>query len=52
MKFISIILILIAVALGALFYIKHSDALLLSAIGVLIVGFWLAVFTIAKEPES
>jgi len=52
MKFISIVLVLIAVALGALFYIKGSDALLLSAIAAVIIGFWFAVFTIPGEADS
>jgi len=52
MKFITIVLVLIAVALAALFIIKGSDILLLLAIASIIVGFWYAVFTIPKEEES
>jgi len=52
MKFISIVLVLIAVALAALFIIKGSDVLLLMAIATIIVGFWYAVFTIPKESDS
>ena len=52
MKFISIVLVLIVVALIALFVIKGSDTLLLMAIGAVIVGFWLAVFTIPQESDS
>ncbi len=52
MKFISIVLALIAVALVALFVIKGSDALLLLAIAAIIVGFWYAVFTIPQESDS
>ncbi|QOR62867.1 hypothetical protein ACM66Z_05255 [Sulfurovum sp. ST-21] len=51
MKYISIVLILIAVALAALFLIKESDALLLTAIVAVIAGFWIAVFQIPKEKE-
>jgi len=51
MKFISIVLVLIAVALVALFTIKDSDALLLTAIVAVIAGFWVAVFQIPKEEE-
>ena len=39
MKFITIVLGLIGVALAALFIIKGSDALLLMAIAAVIVGF-------------
>jgi len=52
MKFISIVLVLIAVALAALFLIKDSDALLLGAIATIIVVFWVGVFTIPKESDS
>jgi len=51
MRFISIVLVLIAVALGALFTIKDSDVLLLTAIVALIAGFWVAVFQIPKEED-
>ena len=51
MRFISIVLVLIAVALAALFLIKDSDALLLTAIVALIAGFWVAVFQIPKEED-
>jgi len=52
MKFISIVLLLIAVAVAALFLIKDSDALLLTAIAAIIIGFWYGVFTIPKESDS
>jgi uncharacterized membrane protein YccC len=52
MKFISIVLALIAVALMALFIIKGSDVLLLIAIATIIVGFWIAVFQIPQESDS
>ena len=52
MKFISIILVLIAVALTVLFVVKGSDALLLGAIVAVIIGFWFAVFTIPGESDS
>jgi len=52
MKYISIVLILIGVALGALFVIKDNDALLLTAIVAVIAGFWVAVFTIPNESDS
>jgi len=52
MKFISIVVILIAVALAALFVIKDSDVLLLTAIAALIAGFWVAVLQIPKEEDS
>jgi len=52
MKFITIVLILIAVALAALFIIKGSDVLLLMAIAAIIVGFWYAVFTIPQEEDE
>jgi len=52
MKFISIVLALIAIAVIALFIIKDSDALLLTAIVAIIAGFWVAVFQIPKEEES
>ena len=52
MKFISIVLVLIAVALAALFVIKDSDVLLLTAIVAVIVGFWVAVFQIPKEESD
>jgi len=51
MKYISIVLVLIAVALVALFVIKESDPLLLTAIVAIIAGFWMAVFQIPKEEE-
>ncbi len=51
MRFISIVLVLIAVALAALFLIKDSDVLLLTAIVALIAGFWVAVFQIPKEED-
>jgi uncharacterized membrane protein YccC len=49
MKFLAIILGLIVVAVTALFVIDKSDALLLSAIVAIIVGFWFAVYQIPKE---
>jgi len=52
MKFIYIILALIIVALGVLFVVKGNDTLLLSAIAAVIVGFWIAVFTIPNESDS
>jgi len=51
MKFISIVLVLVAVALAAMFIIKDSDPLLLTAIIAIIAGFWVAVFQIPKEEE-
>ncbi len=51
MKFISIVGILVAVALAAMFVIKDSDALLLAAIVAVIAGFFVAVFQIPKEEE-
>jgi len=51
MKFISIVVVLIALALVAMFVIKDSDALLLTAIVAIIAGFWVAVFQIPKEEE-
>ncbi len=51
MKYISIVLLLIVVALAALFLIKDSDVLLLTAIVAVITGFWVAVFQIPKEEE-
>jgi len=52
MKFLYIVLALIAVALVALFVIKGSDVLLLLAIAAVIVGFWYAVFTIPQEVDA
>jgi len=52
MKFILIVVFLILVAFGALFVIKNNDALLLTAIAAVIVGFWFAVFQIPQEPDS
>jgi hypothetical protein len=52
MKFISIILVLVVVALAVLFLVKGSVALLLAAIAAVIVGFWFAVFTIPGEADS
>jgi len=52
MKFILIVGILILTAVTALFVIDKSDALLLSAIVTLIVGFWFAVYQIPKESDS
>jgi hypothetical protein len=52
MKFLSIILVLIAVALIVLFTVKDNDFLLVSAIIAVIVGFWYAVFQIPKESDS
>lgn len=51
MRYFIIIAVLIVVALGALFVIKDNDALLLTAIVAVIVGFWIAVFQIPKESD-
>ncbi len=52
MKYFMIILILIVVALAALFIIKDNDLLLVGAIITIIAGFWIAVFQIPKESDS
>jgi len=49
MKYFAIVLTLIIIGVTALFVIDKSDALLLTAIGAIIVGFWVAVFQIPKE---
>lgn len=52
MKFFMTVLILILVAVGAIFAIKGSDLLLLGAFMAIISGFFFAVSTIAKEETS
>ncbi len=49
MKYLAIVLLLIAIAVVALFVIKKSIPLLLGAIVTIIAGYFLAVITIAKE---
>jgi hypothetical protein len=49
MKYFPIVLLLIALGVIALFTIKKSVALLLAAIVAIIVGYFLAVRTIARE---
>ncbi len=52
MKYFIIILVLIIVAVGALFVIKDNDLLLVTAIVTIIAGFWFAVFQIPEESDS
>jgi membrane protein YdbS with pleckstrin-like domain len=52
MKFLLVLLVLIIAGVTALFVIDKSDALLLSAILTIIVGFWFAVFQIPKEESE
>jgi len=51
MKYFLFVLVLIAFCVAAFFYIKHSVALLLGAIAVIIAGYFLTVRTIAYEEE-
>lgn len=52
MKYFMIITLLIVAGVSALFIIKDNDALLLTAIATIIVGFWLAVMQIPKEDSD
>ncbi|WP_187647624.1 hypothetical protein [Nitrosophilus labii] len=49
MKYLIVVLALIAIGVIALFVIKKSIALLLAAIVAIIAGYFFAVSTIAKE---
>ncbi len=49
MKYMIVVLALIAIGVIALFVIKKSIALLLAAIVAIIAGYFFAVSTIAKE---
>ena len=51
MKYFVLVLIIILVAVAALFIIKDNDALLVTAIVTVIAGFWIAVFQIPKEEK-
>ncbi len=51
MKYFIVVLLLIAVAVAALFVIDDNVPLMLSAIVAIIAGYFLAVRTIAKEEE-
>ncbi|MCF6200885.1 MAG: hypothetical protein L3J42_01960 [Hydrogenimonas sp.] len=51
MKYMVVVLLLIAIAVAALFIIDKSVPMLIVAIVSIIAGYFLAVFTISKEEK-
>jgi hypothetical protein len=51
MQYFAIILVLVLAGVGALFYIKDNDVLLITTFVVVIIGFIFGVSRIAKEDK-
>ena len=49
MQYFTIILVLVLAGVGALFFIKDNDVLLIATFVVVIIGFFFGVSRIAKE---